>query len=275
ASVASHLLDDVLGLGPHRGDDVQVGPHDSVHHLVVRRGNLTPRGERVPRARPSRRPVHLFQRTVFPAPCVAEAVDDEHVVSGLFRGPDRRRVGLRRERLQVQHVEIELVGVQRAAVILRVNDGDASARAGQALRNLQSRVGLAATARPDDANASLALFPNCTLENELHQLSTSTLTSNVSPACSATTTPGMTSPVSASMTVRPSGAMVMRCLMTLHAGSSLTRTSDASPVPLAHARSWSLSRSNLGCVARTASTPCGNGYDLRLPKAPDSRRVSK
>src|SRR5690606_2527111 len=237
--------------------------------------NLAPCGERVPRARPSRRTVHLLQSALLTAPGVAQAIDDEHVVSGLFRGPDRRRVGLRRERLQAQHVEIKLVGVQRAAVILRVNDRDASVRTGQALRNLKGRERLATTARPDDANASLALLPNCTLENELHQLSTSTLTSNVSPAGSDTTTPGMTSPVSASMTVRPSGAMVMRCLMTLHAGSSLTRTSDASPVPLAHARSWSLSRSNLGCVARTASTPCGNGYDLPLPKAPDSRRVSK
>src|SRR5690606_6434503 len=141
----------------------------------------------------------------------------------------------------------------RRRVVFGIDDRDASVRTGQALRNLQRRVGLAAAARTDDADASLALLPNCTLENERHQLSTSTLTSNVSPASSATTTPGMTSPVSASMTVRPSGAMVMRCLMTLHAGSSLTRTSDASPVPLAHARSWSLSRSNLGCVARTAS----------------------
>src|SRR5690606_7955162 len=115
-----------------------------------------------------RSPVHLLQRTVFSAPCVAKAVDDEHVVSGLFRGPDRRRVGLRRERLQVQHVEIEFIGVQRRRVVFGIDDGDASVRAGQALRNLQSRVGLAAAARPDDANARLALLANGLPEREGH-----------------------------------------------------------------------------------------------------------
>src|SRR5690606_15130539 len=105
------------------------------------------------------------------------------------------------ERIQLQHVELELVGVFTGAPTLRIDHGHAVA---ELRSDLERRIRLAATGRADQSHAKLGLLLGCLAKGRHHSLtSTSTFTLNTSRSGSATVTPGTISPVSVSTTGAP------------------------------------------------------------------------
>src|SRR5690606_11643399 len=107
------------------------------------------------------------------------------------------------ERIQLQNVELELVGVFTGAPTLRVDHGHAIA---ELRSDLERRIRLAATGRADQSHAKLGLLLGCLAKGRHHSLTsvpTSTLTLNTSRSGSCTVTPGTISPVSVSTTGAP------------------------------------------------------------------------
>src|SRR5690606_18107047 len=100
---------------------------------------------------------------------VREAVDDEHVVALGLRRLDALDIPLWMERIQLQHVELELVGVFTGAPTLRVDHGHAVA---ELRSDLERRIRLAATGRPNQGHPKFSLLFGCPFEGR-HQASTS------------------------------------------------------------------------------------------------------
>src|SRR5690606_27816649 len=170
--------------------------------------------------------IHQLQCPILPGPCVREAVDDEHVVALGLRRLDAFDIPLRMERVQLQNVELEFVGVFTGAPSLRVDHGHAVA---ELRSDLERRIRLAATGRPNQGHPKFSLLFSCPFEGRHHSLTsvlTSTLTEKTSRSGSCTVTPGTISPVSASTTGAPGWwpAGWSRLLISAQSGVSFTLT---------------------------------------------------
>jgi hypothetical protein len=97
--------------------------------LLVLFGDARPVGVGVPPAHVER--AFLVQQPAFARPGVRDRVDHQHLVAGGHGGPDRFQIlvdGV--GRVDLERVEIELVGVERRRMVLGVDDRDALAHAG-------------------------------------------------------------------------------------------------------------------------------------------------
>src|SRR5690606_22048483 len=113
---------------------------------------------------------HLLQHSAGAGPEVAEGVHDDDVVTGSPRSsqcPDERE---RLERLQVELVEGEPIGVLGGRPALGVDDSDPAAKGGG---DGQRRVGLAWPGRTGQGDTRLGLVLGGWREGEVHALSPS------------------------------------------------------------------------------------------------------
>src|SRR5690606_2639489 len=94
-----------------------------------------------------------------------QRVDDDDLVTGRRRCCEGLAQGGRLERLKVELVERELVGVLRRAAALGVDDGDPLAEAGG---DGERGIGLASPGRPGEGDAGLGLLLRRAGEGEFH-----------------------------------------------------------------------------------------------------------
>ncbi len=138
-----------------------VGLQHGVNHLTVHRGDVPPGGVRVAFDAGGGL-VDLIQGAAFAFPGVRQAVDDDHVITGLLGLVDGFDVVDRAEapcivRAQLKNVKIDLVGVETQGTTLGVDGCDLASGPANARARYRAAQGFPCTSWPVKGNTGLEL----------------------------------------------------------------------------------------------------------------------